>query len=45
MHAEIVLPIRMHHLGMTQIEKDDRTTNGTNIDRLPKPIQHENLTV
>ena len=35
----------MHYLGMPQVKEDDRTTNGTNIDRLPKPIQYKNLTV
>jgi hypothetical protein len=45
MRREIVFVIGRDHLGVTLVKQRKSTTRRANIDRLPKAIEHQNLTV
>ena len=45
MRREIVLVIGRDHLGVPLVKEGKSTTRRADIDRLPKAIEHQNLTV
>ena len=45
MRREIVFVISCDNLGMALVKQGESTTRRADIDRLPKTIQHQNLTV
>jgi hypothetical protein len=45
MRQEIVFVIGGNHVGMARVNERERAARRADVDRLPKAIQHQNLTV